>query len=254
MLPHRLKILGLIILTGLTSCVNKMYVNAVDADFIEVKNPDSTQMDLGLKTLLKPYRDSVSKTMDEVIGFSLRPIEKKKPESPLGNFVSDVCKGVIDSVLLSNGQKPSDLFVFNLGGLRGSFPAGEIKLRDVYQVMPFDNELVWVDIPIDSLLSLLVYIRDKGGIPISGARMTLSGSSGNEFTFNNGARLEPDSLFRIGTNDFLALGGDGMIMLNIHEKINSTRIRVKNAILNHIRTMSAKGVSIEALEDGRIIP
>ncbi|MFM7903481.1 MAG: 5'-nucleotidase, partial [Bacteroidota bacterium] len=66
--------------------------------------------------------------MDKVIGTSTVAMEKGKPESLLGNFVSDVCKAEIDSFLVSKGLQSSDIFIFNIGGLRGAFPNGNITL------------------------------------------------------------------------------------------------------------------------------
>jgi 2',3'-cyclic-nucleotide 2'-phosphodiesterase (5'-nucleotidase family) len=244
---------GALCLLFLVSCSRTYQVAEISSQYVDLKSPASGQRDSVTDLLLKPYRDSVSKTMDQVIGQSLQPMERGKPESILGNFVSDVCKDVIDSILLTKEQKPTDLFVFNTGGLRGAFPKGEIKLRDVYQVMPFDNELVWIDIPYDSLISLIQYIKDKGGIPIAGANMTLSADIGKCLIFNNQKSISPGGIYRIGTNDFLARGGDGMNMLSTENEIPTTGIKVRDAILNYILKMNEQNKLIKVELDGRII-
>ncbi|MFM7823107.1 MAG: 5'-nucleotidase C-terminal domain-containing protein [Bacteroidota bacterium] len=192
--------------------------------------------------------------MDKVIGTSTVAMEKGKPESLLGNFVSDVCKAEIDSFLVSKGLQSSDIFIFNIGGLRGAFPNGNITLGDVYQVMPFDNELVWVDLSYDSLLSVVRYIREKGGAPIAGMTMKLSGVGVENVTLLNGKALNSNNSFRIGTNDFLARGGDGMNMLNMEPNIHSTGVKVLDALINHIQMREQLKKPIESSTDGRIKP
>lgn len=235
-------------------CQQRQVITQSEANYIEVKASTSSQPESEIQTLLKPFRDSVSKDMDKVIGSSSIAMEKGKPESLLGNFVSDVCKAEIDSYLTGQGQSRSDFFIFNLGGLRGAFPKGNITMGDVYQVMPFDNELVWIDLPFDSLVSVIRYIREKGGVPVSGIEIQLSGDGLDNVSLSNGKPLNSNSSFRVATNDFLAHGGDGMNMLNIESNIHSSGVKVRDALISHIRFMEQTNRIIEPVYDGRIKP
>lgn len=254
MFSKRFYILTLIWLLVSSGCHRYQVISQPEGTYIEVKPGTSNQPDNEIQTLLKPFRDSVSKEMDKVIGISSVAMEKGKPESLLGNFVSDVCKAKIDSILVGQGQPSSDFFIFNIGGLRGALPQGNITLGNVYQVMPFDNELVWVDLPYDSLLSVIRYIREKGGAPVSGISMRLGGGGLETVTLLNGKPLIPSNSFRVGTNDFLARGGDGMNMLNIESNIHSTGVKVRDALISHIILMDQSKNPIESVSDGRIKP
>lgn len=254
MFTNRFYILTLICLLVSSGCHRYQVISQPEASYIEVKPVTSSQSDSEIQTLLKPYRDSVSKEMDKIIGTSSDALEKGKPESLLGNFVSDVCKAKIDSFLAGQGKASSDFFIFNIGGLRGAIPQGNITLGNVYQVMPFDNELVWVDLPYDSLLSVIRYIREKGGSPVSGISMRLGGDGSEYVTLSNGKPLISSNSFRVGTNDFLARGGDGMNMLNIESNIHSTGIKVRDALISHIILMEQSKKPIESVIDGRIKP
>lgn len=39
--------------------------------------------------LLQPYRDSVNKSMNDIVGIATKTMEKKMPEGALGNFIAD---------------------------------------------------------------------------------------------------------------------------------------------------------------------
>jgi 2',3'-cyclic-nucleotide 2'-phosphodiesterase (5'-nucleotidase family) len=179
-------------------------------------------------------------------------MEKGKPESSLGNFVSDVCLNRINDSLSKANQPLLDFFVFNSGGLRGVIPQGSIKKGDVFQVMPFDNELVWVEIPYDSLVSLLDYIGTKGGIPVSGISMVIKNQRCQDVRIYNGKPLNRDQSYRIGTNDFLALGGDGMTMLASQDGIKTIGVKVRDAIIDHIQWIHSRSGSIDSKLDRRI--
>ena len=247
--------LGIILCLLVTSgCHRQQVVYQSEANYIEVTSTASNQTESEIQTILKPYRDSVSKEMDMIIGSSSVAMEKGKPESLLVNFVSDVCKAEIDSFLIHHGKPSLDFFIFNNGGLRGALPEGSITMGNVYQVMPFDNELVWVDLPYDSLVSVIRYIREKGGVPVSGITIKLNGDGLENVTLSNGKPLNASNSFRIGTNDFLARGGDGMNMLSIESNIQSTGVKVRDALINHIRKMAQSEKTIGSVYDGRIKP
>src|SRR5689334_2269438 len=45
--------------------------------------------DAELTTVIKPYSDSVNKSMNDIVGFAEKTLEKKAPEGSLGNFMVD---------------------------------------------------------------------------------------------------------------------------------------------------------------------
>lgn len=66
-------------------------------------------------------------------------------ESPLANYV-------LDTYLRFSG---ADVAVINSGALRGRLVAGSLSLSDLYQVMPFQNNLVTLEVSGELILSLL---------------------------------------------------------------------------------------------------
>ena len=80
---------------------------------------------------------------------------------------------------------------------------GEITKGDIYKLMPFDNELVWVKLPIEVLKDIEDYLMTKGGEPVSNANMS------NSNLAINGIRKETTHFWVI-TSDYLMNGGDKM--------------------------------------------
>ena len=61
-------------------------------EFSNYRIEHTSKPDSGLLKLLMPYTDSVHKSMNAVIGFSVNGMVKKQPESVLGNFMADCMK------------------------------------------------------------------------------------------------------------------------------------------------------------------
>ena len=60
----------------------------------------------------------------------------------MGNFMVDACLAIAKEKAKALGKPEPDISIFTWGSIRGSLPKGEITLRHVYQVMPFENEML----------------------------------------------------------------------------------------------------------------
>ena len=115
---------------------------------------------------LQPYRAKLNETMNTVLAQSDEEFVKKQPESNLSNLVADltletaVAKGV-----------DADMCLLNFGGLRTSLPKGDITVGKIYELMPFENEIVAVTISAKQFDSLIHYVIKVGGQPVSGIKI-----------------------------------------------------------------------------------
>lgn len=164
--------------------------------------------------LLRPYRDAVRAQMDRIIGSSFVLLDGGRPqirtrETNLGNLVADVMRITTRS----------DIALQNGGGIRASIPAGPMKVDQVFTVLPFDNFLVVLELTgaqIKEALELSVSRSPAefgGFLHVSGMSFVFDpklpvNSRVTEITFA-GRPLEMARTYRVATNDFLAVGGDG---------------------------------------------
>jgi 2',3'-cyclic-nucleotide 2'-phosphodiesterase (5'-nucleotidase family) len=115
-----------------------------------------------------------------------------------------------------------------VGGIRSSFNKGPITVGDVFKVMPFDNELVWVKLPITALKDIEAYLNKSGGEPISNAqivngKLQLAGvNSQTQF-------------FWVITSDYLMNGGDNMRFFSQKTAVNTTSKLLRNALLEEVK-------------------
>ena len=129
-------------------------------------------------------------------------------ETNLGDLIAD-------TIRISTG---ADVAVINSGCIRTSIDAGDITLKDVYDVMPFLNYTCILEVPGSVLwdemeFSLALIGSDKGGfLQISGMTVTYDPDATESKVISmtvGGTDLDKDATYRLATIDFVASGGDG---------------------------------------------
>lgn len=196
---------------------------------------------------LAPYKKAIDDKMNIVIGQAAQTLKGHGPESLLSNLSADIYKQSASKYL----GKPVDMAIVNLGGLRTAIPEGDITLRKVFELMPFENELVILWLRGDKLYDLLQFFAQVGGEGESGVRMVINNKKAENITID-GQPLDKNKLYSIATNDYLAGGNDKMVQLAMAEKKQETGIKVRNMLLEYIQSETAAGRKIDGKLDGRI--
>lgn len=246
----RLRLLAFLLLV-FSSCQTSVSLQKTESVFYTPAINNQYPADSSVLTLTKPYKDKLDLTMQEVLAQSEVAMEKGQPESRLGNFVADLCFQTAKAMYISDDGNEIDFCVLNNGGLRNSLPSGPVTRGNVYELMPFDNELVVVTMSPDSVRSLLGYIAEKGGVPVSNLRMKIENGLPVNVTIA-GAEPVQKKNYKVVTSDYLANGGDAMIMFSNAIKTESLGIKVRDAIMNTIETAGKNRSTITAATDGRI--
>ena len=201
------KILYLFIVVWLLSgCSKKQYVHVadIDTDYIRV-NKYSAKEDKTIKEMVAPYKVQLDAEMNVVLGVIAEDMIKSKPNSNLGNWFADLLQTTAN--IEFDGYV--DFAVQNYGGLRVPVVAkGDLTVGDIYEVMPFDNKLVILNLSGEKTLMLLNRIADYGGWPISS---NLSFEIEDEKATNiliKGDPFDIKKTYRVALPDYTANGGD----------------------------------------------
>lgn len=241
-----------IFISGIICSCNASYKHVKDAAYFYQPGKDSLLSgDAGMEKVISPYKDSLDKTMNESLVISSGSLEKGQPESALGNMVADACLFVIREHASEKGIEQPDFCVLNNGGLRSSLPAGTITRKNVYELMPFENELVIISLQGTEVMELLEYISAKGGVPVSDLRMNLKSEQLNK-SFIGGNEFNRSVTYRVLTSDYLANGGDAMTVFSKNIKTVATQIKVRDAIIEYLQYLQINNDTLHPLTDGRI--
>jgi 2',3'-cyclic-nucleotide 2'-phosphodiesterase (5'-nucleotidase family) len=209
-------------------------------------SPDQAS-DPGVAAIMQPYSDSVNKRMNEVVGYAEKSLDKKAPESTLGNFMADV---MLIMATEKFGTKVDAGFV-NFGGIRlTQLAKGPVTRGKVFELMPFDNILVLQQVKGDALQQFLDLTAGRGGWPLAGLTMQIKDKKAVNVVIG-GRPLDPNATYTIANSDFVANGGDNADMLKVLPQQNRGYL-VRDAIFDYIRKLKSQGKNIDAFEENRV--
>ena len=201
----------------LSACNPEFILQSSDGETIGVNaSADST-----ILTIIAPYQQGIEAEMNEVLTYSKINLTKKGSESLLGNFVTDLCLNYADA----------HMCVMNNGGLRTTINKGNITRGKLYELMPFENELVLLELNKTDYLGLLQYICKRGGEPFSGINITMN-KEGKIINNSWPVDFEKGERIKVLTSDYLANGGDKMKFFKDKEQ-RKVGIKIRDAIIDH---------------------
>lgn len=201
-----------------------------------------------IDNLIQPYKAQIDSQMNIVVGYSAEELIKSRPESALGNGITDLLISYGTSHINDN----IDLCVLNYGGLRAPLPKGPIVVGRIYEIMPFDNTLVVITLSTEELKSLARHILTKSGEPIGAKRHVkiMNYKSGAIFQFEEDS-LNAKKSYNILTSNYLADGGDGYTVFQSKPRFNSN-ILIRTALIAEFSKTTQKE-PFKAVIDGRIV-
>ena len=214
--------------------------------------------DPAVDKMLEAYSPKV-RALDNVIGTLSGELRKTGiGGGSLGNFVTD---GMRASAALKLG-KPIDLAITNTGGLRKNLSEGELKERDVFELMPFENALVTMELTGEQVMILLGSVA-AGGEAQSGARITYVIKADKSSQLETAKlldekgrerKIDPAVTYTILTIDYLInRGGEKYKELREGKNSRPLGVTLRDAILNYVKSETAAGRAIKANLDGRFV-
>ncbi len=233
----------LLLVIGISSCSKRYYVGQVQSTLLKVAEvqPDSATL-----AFYNPYKLSLDSQMSRVIGHSAEELQKGLPESKLGNFFADA----VGATCIQQGIVYDIMFPTSNGGIRSSLPEGKITLGNVFELMPFENELVLLELNASQIRMLAQFIVDKGGQPIGGMRITAVEKKITDLSIG-GEEIIESKKYKVVTSDYLSGGGDGIEAFKGVERIN-LNLKVRDAIRMYIEEEAKQGRILNPQIDGRI--
>ncbi len=159
--------------------------------------------------IVEARRAEAAKYTSRVVGTLKADLDNPRDENGIGNMIGDA----FVEYGKAQGWK-TDVAFYNAAGVRAPLKAGSVTYGQLYQVLPFENTIVNVDLTGEQLRGVL---EDASG---AAGRLQIGGGSwAYRFTNPAGSRvleatiagqpLDPKRVYHVATIDYLLLGGDG---------------------------------------------
>ncbi|HTL99135.1 MAG TPA: 5'-nucleotidase C-terminal domain-containing protein [Holophagaceae bacterium] len=212
----------------------------------------SVPADPEVEKALAPYRAELEAKFGRVLCQAPQGLFRGRKGEPnlLGFWMADLMREAAEK---ATGGK-IDAAITNSGGLRANLRPGAVKVSDVYEVMPFENGLVVVEMSGAEIVRAVKQgLERRAGEPVSNLRAVLSGTPEQpvcKVTFADGSAIDPAATYRVATSDYLAKSGDTMGALR-GRKIEDTGLKLRDTVLQACEALGKAGKPLLPPDGGR---
>lgn len=180
--------------------------------------PDKTISDL-----IENYDERNQAVLGTVVGSTLTELNGVREnvragETNLGNLITDAMLHETDA----------DFVITNGGGIRASIPSGNITVGDILTVLPFGNALTVIEVSGQDVIDAITFGVDAWPSPagkfphVAGMSVKIdpSGEKNVVEILLDGKPIDPNAMYTVATNDFMAVGGDGYTMFEGSKQVS----------------------------------
>ncbi len=220
----------------LVSCKTQVLVKEDIRPYVKLES--SLPADSQVIAMVSPYKAQLDQEMNKVLAQTSVKLIKAAPERSLGYFM---CDAVFEQL------KPLyklDIVVVNSGGIRiPSIQAGDITIGKVYELMPFDNKLVIMELTGVQLQTLADHMAFSEGWPVNEAfSYVMEGEKAVDVRFM-GKAIEPQAVYRVAISDYLANGGSDCNFL-VPIPRAETDLMIRDVLIDYLRALGKAGKQV----------
>jgi len=227
-------------------------VDSISCTKIHAKDYDLTGLGQTMEACIAPYRDQLKEQMEVRLGYAPESLTRGRTQSTLGNFTTDAYRSIGEKL---SGRK-IDVSIMNNGGLRSDLAAGDVSIGTLFGIFPFENSIVILDLEGSELEQL---VQSNAGRKLdcwSGTQITLEMQGDRCIASKilvDGKPIDPKKIYTICTIDYLAEGNSGMTALTHATNVQKTGVLIRDAMIEYVRELDAKGLEVRAKIDNRVI-
>ena len=232
----------------LSACGQSKYaISSVESSRIAMDSSWDSKANPELVTLIASYKNRMEVEMSEPVGIAAQSLRKGYPQSLLSNFTADAIQQFAEQM-----WGDVDFSVMNMGGLRSTLNQGAITIGNLYEVYPFENCLVLLELPGKAVKEFFDFVAVQGGQGLSGTVNLVVKKRKVESLKIGGNPLDKNKTYRIATIDYVAEGNDGMVVFQQATQIMDSNKPLRDWMIEYVKTLTANNIEINATIDHRI--
>ena len=234
-------------LMSIACAPNQYSIRSVESKSVALDQRWDGRANPELTTLVESYKARVDSEMNLVVGKATQTLNVGFPQSKLSNFTADMMFNIGDEI-----WKNVDFAIINMGGLRTSMNEGDITVRELFEIFPFENRLVLLELQASDVEELFEFIAFNGGEGLSKNLQLIVKNRKIESLKIGGKPVVKDKIYRIVTVDFLAEGKDGMVALRKAQNRFDSQEILRNMMIRYIQRLTDNNQEVNAEMDNRI--
>ena len=184
--------------------------------------------------LIAPYKEKLDDRMNQKISHTSVELNRVGDNSNLGALLSDYLLEGANDWAVKNKMPKVDVAILNIGGIRNNISEGDILVRNIFEVMPFENEMVIVKMKGEDIQGIFDYYeKHQKNNPVAQLNIIVKDGKLIEGLIN-GEHPQIGKTYYIVTSDYLAMGGDSMYFFEKGETVK-TDVILRNLFLEYFR-------------------
>lgn len=199
--------------------------------------------------IVEQAQKEIAPVKNLVLGKNLRELSHDRTTKEvtfLGQWVTDVMRETAHA----------DIAFQNAGGLRVSLPEGAVTTGKMYEILPFDNTVVTVDLTGRQVAKVVehgLYSKKFGMVEYSGIKVQYNPTAPEnqrvQITMADGSSFDMNKTYKVATNDFMFSGGDEFTMFKEGINAYDTNLPLRDLLINAIKKIQV----LDVQKDDRFI-
>lgn len=190
----------------------------VKSESVLVPVAGPSKADAQAAALVASWKKKLDDALGAPIGFTKAGLEQESPE--MAAWLTTALKE----------RFKTDVALLNRKGVRQGLPAGAISGATIWDLVPFDNEIVVVKLTGEQLLAAAQNTEAR----FAGLR-----AKGEGFVDAKGAAIDPKKTYTLATTDYLYLGGDGFKLHEADPAPTQTKVSWQGALIEWTKALKS---------------
>ncbi len=218
------------------NCYSQDVVTIIEGKQININEKANSLADYNV--YIAPYRNKINKDLDQVLAVCPETLDKSKGQwqSNIGDFLANTVLEKSNFVFKKRENKDIDICILNHGGVRAIMPQGNVSARTAYEVFPFENTAIVIELKGEQIAEFVTYfIHEKKPHPIAGLTFTITATKEAKDIKVKNEPLVLDKTYYVVTNDYLANGGDRMDFFKKGTQSFDLEYKLRNILIDYLK-------------------
>ncbi|MFC4816951.1 5'-nucleotidase C-terminal domain-containing protein [Flavobacterium sp. GCM10023249] len=211
-------------------------VTIIEGKQININDKSAAKEDF--EALINPFREKINKDLNQTLAVCPETLDKTKGQfqSNIGDFLAQLVLDKANFVFTQRGNKNIDISILNHGGIRAMIPQGAVTARNAFEVLPFENFAVVVELKGEQIVEFVNYfINERKPHPIAGLTFTITADKKPKDIKIKGEPVDLAKTYYVVTNDYLANGGDKMEFFKKATNLTSLDYKLRNMLIDYMK-------------------
>lgn len=209
-----------------------------EANYQRISIDNSLEPNPAIEDFLQPYKKHLDASMAEILCYSENAHTKTEGalNTALGNMMADAVFEMTAPLLKKRQNETLDLVLLNHGGIRAALPKGPIKTETAFRIMPFENQVVVVQMKGSAILEMIDYLKiARRAHPTSGMTLHITKKGILKKLLIQGKALSLNNVYNVATSDYLLNGGDRMDFFKKNNAVYDIDYKIRNILIDYFK-------------------